>query len=68
MAAEDPKKITLAEWSQRLDADSFRVAREGGTERPFTGKYWDTFDDGSYHCICCNALLFEANSKFSAHC
>ena len=68
MAAEDPKKITPAEWAERLDTEAFRVAREGGTERPFTGKYWNTFDDGSYHCICCDALLFESDSKFSAHC
>jgi peptide-methionine (R)-S-oxide reductase len=68
MAAEDPKKTTLEEWAQRLDPEAFRVTRQAGTERPFTGKYWDTFEDGSYHCICCDALLFEADAKFSAHC
>ena len=66
--AEDPKKITLEEWAKRLDPESFRVARQSGTERPFSGKYWNTFEDGSYHCICCDAKLFDGGSKFSAHC
>ena len=68
MADEDPKKITLEDWAKRLDTEAFRVARQAGTEPPFTGKYWNTFEDGSYHCICCDTLLFESDAKFSAHC
>lgn len=66
--SEDPTKVTEEEWARRLDPESFRVARQGGTERPFSGKYWNTFDDGTYHCICCGALLFDADAKFASHC
>jgi len=47
---------------------AFQVTRRAATERPFTGKYTHHQDDGSYHCICCNAKLFDSDSKFDAHC
>ena len=63
-------KITRSEqeWQQALSPESYRVARQAGTERPFTGEYWDHFEPGTYHCICCDAPLFEHSTKFDAHC
>lgn len=68
MDEQDPKSRTLEEWARCLDPEAFRVTRQAGTERPFSGQYWNTFEDGTYHCICCDALLFESDTKFQAHC
>ena len=59
---------TDAEWRAQLDAEQYAVARQGGTERAFTGKYWDHFEPGSYHCIGCGTPLFAAETKFDAGC
>ena len=56
------------EWKKQLDDESYRVTRQSGTERPFTGKYWDFNKDGIYKCICCGLNLFESNGKFDAGC
>mgnify|MGYP001268298133 CR=1 FL=1 len=56
------------EWKMLLDEESYRVTRECGTERPFTGKYWDFNEKGSYKCICCGEHLFESSSKFNSGC
>ena len=56
------------EWKLLLDQESYRVTRESGTEKPFTGKYWDFNDKGCYKCICCGQNLFESDSKFDAGC
>tara|TARA_B110000008_G_scaffold202942_1_gene201586 strand:+ start:43 stop:438 length:396 start_codon:yes stop_codon:yes gene_type:complete len=56
------------EWKLLLDQESYRVTRDSGTEKPFTGKYWDFNDKGSYKCICCGQNLFESDSKFDAGC
>jgi len=47
---------------------AFEVTRHAATERPFTGKYNDHWEAGSYHCICCGAALFHSDSKFNAGC
>ena len=64
---------TEAQWRELLAAKNaepvaFEVTRKAATERPFTGKYENHWQDGSYHCICCNAKLFEAAAKFDAGC
>ena len=59
---------TEEEWRKELSDESFEVARLGGTERPFTGKYWDFKKRGSYKCICCGTVLFESDAKFDAGC
>ena len=56
------------EWKSLLDQESYRVTRESGTEKPFTGKYWDFNDKGSYKCVCCGQHLFASDSKFDAGC
>ncbi len=56
------------EWKSLLDDESYRVTRQSGTEKPFTGKYWDFDGKGSYKCICCGQDLFESDTKFDAGC
>lgn len=46
----------------------FSVTQEKGTERPFTGQYWDTFEKGTYHCIVCDTKLFESETKYNSSC
>lgn len=57
-----------AEWRAQLDDMQYRVTRHAATERAFTGKFWDHFEDGTYQCVCCGAPLFDARTKFDAGC
>ena len=68
-----PIQKTDAEWQAHLaergaEKVAFEVTRHAATERPFTGKYEAVWADGSYHCICCSAKLFDSDTKFNAHC
>ena len=56
------------EWKKLLDHESYRVTRQSGTERPFSGKYWNFNKDGIYKCVCCGQTLFESDTKFDAGC
>lgn len=54
------------EWREHLSDDEYRVARQGGTERAFTGRYWDTKTPGIYRCVCCGEGLFHSDSKYDS--
>ncbi len=53
-------------WKKRLTAEEYRVCREKGTERPFTGEYWDSKTPGTYLCRCCGAPLFDSATKYDS--
>jgi peptide-methionine (R)-S-oxide reductase len=57
---------TDAEWRRQLSQEQFQVTRKHGTERAFTGKYWDHHADGTYTCVCCGAPLFSSAHKFDS--
>jgi peptide-methionine (R)-S-oxide reductase len=57
---------TDEDWKKELTPEQYKVARQCGTEPPFTGKYWNLHDDGTYHCVCCNAKLFSSGTKFES--
>jgi peptide-methionine (R)-S-oxide reductase len=67
-AAEPSVQKTDAEWRQELTPEEYHVLRQAGTERPFTGEYWDTHTAGVYQCRACGAELFTSNEKFDSHC
>ena len=60
--------VSDAEWKKVLPEDVYAVMRNADTERPFTGKYWNTDEKGTYYCASCGNLLFRSGAKFSSQC
>ncbi len=63
-----PEKIVKPdqEWRKHLTPEQYEVTRRKGTERAFTGRYWDHHEAGMYHCVCCGAPLFDSETKFDS--
>ena len=64
----DDQKVqrSESEWRETLTPEQFQVCRQKGTERAFTGTYWDCKEDGTYVCVCCRAELFNSDTKFDS--
>ena len=66
MTRSEPIQRTSEEWQASLTPEQFQVTRCGGTERAFTGAYWNNKETGMYHCVCCDAPLFSSETKFDS--
>uniref|UniRef100_W6NGV2 Peptide-methionine (R)-S-oxide reductase n=1 Tax=Haemonchus contortus TaxID=6289 RepID=W6NGV2_HAECO len=65
---KDPKQVSESEWKKVLPAEAYEVARNSGTERPFSGAFDKFFEKGRYVCLCCGAELFNSDSKYWSGC
>ena len=63
-----PTEKSDEQWRQELTPEEYRVLRQAGTERPYTGEYWDTHTSGVYQCRACGTELFTSQEKFDSHC
>jgi peptide-methionine (R)-S-oxide reductase len=65
---DTPKNVDLTdeEWRRQLTPEQYRVAREKGTERAFTGEYWDHKEEGVYRCVACGTPLFSSETKYDS--
>ena len=61
-----PVAKTEAEWREQLSDEQFYVTRQAGTERAFSGPYWDSKSQGTYHCVCCDEALFKSDTKYDS--
>lgn len=63
-----PLHVSNAEWKKILPPELYKVARESDTERPFTGKFWNSNEKGTYYCAVCGNELFRSTAKFASDC
>ena len=61
-----PVAKTEAQWREQLSDAQFHVTRQAGTERAFSGPYWDSKSQGTYHCVCCDEALFKSDTKYDS--
>jgi peptide-methionine (R)-S-oxide reductase len=66
MSGQNKKQKSESEWKSCLTPEQFRIMREKGTERAFTGKYWNCHEDGTYRCAACGEALFSSADKFDS--
>lgn len=66
--ANNGRDVSEEQWQAQLTPAEFQVLRQAGTERPYTGEYWDTDTEGVYSCRACGVELFRSHEKFDAHC
>ena len=66
----DTEKVNISneEWKKILPGSVYEIAREKGTEQPFTGAHWNTFETGTYYCAACGNPLFKSDAKFNSSC
>ena len=66
--SQESQKVhkTDEEWREQLSPEEYEITRQAGTERAFTGRYWDNHEDGSYRCVCCGTELFTSDTKFDS--
>ncbi len=64
--SRDELPQTDDQWREKLTPEQFQVARKAGTERAFSGEYWDCHDAGTYECVCCGEPLFSSETKFES--
>lgn len=64
--ADEPVHRSDEEWRRELTPEQYAVCRQKGTERAFTGAFWDCHEDGVYRCVCCGAALFDSGDKFDS--
>ena len=69
-AFSQPRKFAITksdeEWKKQLSPEAYQVTRKEGTERAYTGKYWDNHEKGVYNCVCCGQELFSSATKFES--
>lgn len=58
--------MSKRKWKEKLTSEQYKIAREGGTEPAFTGKYWDHDGNGVYRCVCCGTKLFDSDTKYKS--
>ncbi len=66
LKGENELTLSDQQWRKKLTSEQFNVTRRKGTERAFTGEYWNCHKEGTYHCVCCGAPLFSSDTKFDS--